>query len=738
MPKRARSSLRFSWRTLVVGLFVIAAMFYVELSHPRVIDLAELKASDIRMYSRPSPKPIGAVVIAEVDDRSIAALGHWPWPRNILARLERALADDGAAVVGYDLLFSEPDGADSERRAFADQLRQAGVSDTLIASVAGRTNDALFSDAIKAQGRTYLSYSFEHLLGGQQQSLAPSAGYISEMRSPPPMAFDAAHTTPDASPALFEAKSYSPPIGELADAANGSAFVNIEADDDEIDRSMLAVVKFHDRYCIPLSLAILRAASGGATLSVALNESGVAGVRLGDIAIPVSRHGQMLIYFRGPEGTFPHYSISDIIDHKIPARDLAGKIILVGLTGRGLGDRFVTPVGADFPGVEITANAIDNVMRGDFVRRRFSRGSELFAGLVLGLLVAVVVSSLSPALAAAAALSVGAIYLGWAQHLLWRDRVLVGVAFPLATVIVVYTALATYRYVTEGLEKRRLRRAFEFYLHPDVIASVVNNPQALKLGGDRRNLSILFADIVNYTGLSERTDPAALVALLNDYMTKMTDRILESGGVVDKIRGDGIMAFWGAPVDVPNHAQAAIDSALAMLSELRTLQATDPRFADLDIGVGIATGEAIVGNFGGRNRFDYSVIGDTVNLASRLEGLTRQFKVHLLVSLKCLREAGGDYVAREIGLVKVKGKTQAVPIAEVVGHAGDGVDPAFYQRHKAALESIRMGDARAALEELIKLHSERPSDEVIRLYLDKLDSAHGQAPTEMTFEFDTK
>jgi adenylate cyclase len=712
-------------------------MFYVELRHPRAIDLAELKASDLRMYSGPGPKPLSTVAIAEVDDKSIAALGHWPWPRNVMARFEQALSDDGAAVVGYDLLFSEPDGADSERRAFVTELRQAGVSEAAIGSVASRTNDSSLADAIRKQGKTYLSYSFERLLGGQQ-SIAPAEGYISEMRSPPPMAFDAAHRTLDASPALFEATAYSPPIPELAAVANGSAFANIDADRDGVDRSMLAVVKFHDRYCIPLSLALLQAVRGGATLSVAFDKSGVEGVRLGDTDIPINEHGQMLINFRGPEGTFPHYSISDVIDHKTPARDLAGKIVLVGLTGRGLGDRFVTPMGGDFPGVEIAANAIDNVSRGDFVRRSFSRDSELLAGLLLGFLVAVLVSWLPPALAAAAALAVGGIYLAYAQQLLWRHGVLVGVVFPIATVIVVYTALATYRYVTEGLEKRRLRRAFEFYLHPDVIASVVENPETLKLGGERRNLSILFADIVNYTGLSERTDPAALVAILNDYMTKMTDRILESGGVVDKIRGDGIMAFWGAPIDIPNHAQAAIDSALAMLSELQALQATDPRFADFDIGVGIATGQAIVGNFGGRNRFDYSVIGDTVNLASRLEGLTRQFKVHLLVSLQSLREAGGDYVAREIGLVTVKGKTQAVSIAEVAGHASDGIDQGFYQRHQSALESIRRGDSHAARAELLKLRSEWPRDEVIRLYLDKLDSGNGQVPNEMTFEFDTK
>ena len=225
--------------------------------------------------------------------------------------------------------------------------------------------------------------------------------------------------------------------------------------------------------------------------------------------------------------------------------------------------------------------------------------------------------------------------------------------------------------------------------------------------------------------------------MLNDYMTKMTDLILESGGVVDKIRGDGIMAFWGAPVEIPNHARAAIDSALSMLAELKSMREHDPRFTTIDIGVGIATGEAIAGNFGGARRFDYSVIGDTVNLASRLEGLTRQFKVHLLVSKETYTAAGNSYIARDIGLVRVKGKSNAVPVMEVVA-AANGADPAYYERFESALENLRQGDPGQACSTLEAMRAERPDDGVIALYLEKLAAVADAPAGELVFEFDTK
>ncbi len=735
---RFRITQAFSWRTFILGLAVTAAVFALLIEYPAAWLFLELKISDLRMNARAARPLSHKVVIVALDDKSIAAIGHWPWPRDEMAKFENALASYRPKVIGYDLLFSESDADAAARRQISARMHAAGVADEQIKASLGADNDQLFADAIRAQGSTILGYAFggHHAAG---VSAPIEAGYLTEVMDPPPMAYSLVHQAAGATPGILSADSYLPPIPILNRAASGTAYFDVDGDADGEFRTELTAIKFHGRYCVPFFLAVARAVEDNATLELNLAPAGVQSVMLGATSIPVDEMGRMMVTFHGSAASFPHYSAVDVIEHRIPPDALAGKAVLIGATAKAIGDRAVTPAGPEFPRVEIHANAIENVLTGDFIDR--SRDStvvpERLAALALGIAASFAISYLSASIAFAAVLVMAAGFVLYAQFLLFREGILIEIVLPLGVTIATAGALAIYRYWTEGREKRRLRHAFEHYLHPNVIASVVDNPGGLKLGGDRRVMTILFADIVNYTGLSERTDPAALVALLNEYMTRMTDLILESGGVVDKIRGDGIMAFWNAPMPHPNHARAAIDSALAMLSELAKLRQQDPRFATVDIGVGIATGEAIAGNFGGARRFDYSVIGDTVNLASRLEGLTRQFKVHLLVSKTTFVDAAGAYVARDIGLVKVKGKTNPVPVMEVVARVGEsGVAAAFYDQFAAAVAELRSGAGDRARALLEGMRAQYPSDGVVGMYLEKL--AGGAPATELVFEFDTK
>ncbi|HUY28057.1 MAG TPA: adenylate/guanylate cyclase domain-containing protein [Candidatus Binataceae bacterium] len=736
---KSRFHQRFSWLTFAVGQVVMAWMLAILIAYPGALTFLELKISDLRMYAGTPHPPTNQVVVVGIDQKSIAVLGHWPWPRDVMAQFQDALASYRPKVIGYDLLFSEADSDVAERREIASRLGAFGLGDAQIQQALGHERDQKFADAVKAQGDTYLGYGFaRHELG--RGAGGAEAGYLHEMISPPPLAYTLVHRDPGAAPELIHADAYLPPTPILNSAARGTGFYDIDGDYDGEIRTELTVIQFHDRMCVPFFLAVAQAYYGGATLRLNLAGAGVSSVALGDMVIPVDEIGRMMVTFRSGAASFPHYSAVDVLEHRIAPEALAGKAVLVGAIAKAIGDRAVTPVGAEFPRVEIHANAIDDVIAHDFIdaTRTDTVVMERSWAVALGVAISLAVAYLTASIAFAAVLALMAAYFGFAQYLLIAHGILLGVVFPLAVASATAAALAIYRYWTEGREKRRLRHAFEHYLHPDVIAAVVDNPGGLKLGGERRIITILFADIVNYTGLSERTDPAALVALLNDYMTKMTDLILESGGVVDKIRGDGIMAFWGAPLEVPNHPRAAIDSGLAMLAELKSLREHDPRFADIDIGVGIATGEAIAGNFGGARRFDYSVIGDTVNLASRLETLTRQFKVHLLVSKETFTSAAGAYVARDIGLVRVKGKNIPVPIVEVIAAAANGADGAYYARFAAALEDLRMGandDARLRLE---AMRADRPDDGVIAIYLEKLADSAPRPAGEMVFEFDTK
>jgi adenylate cyclase len=721
--------------TIAIGIGVVVAMSIVH-KRSKILESADLKVSDVRIYYKSSARPTGVVVIAQIDDKSIAELGRWPWPRDVEARLESALTDYKVAVVGFDVFFSERDSADVERGAIAQRLEREGVSQRTIQTTLGTSNDLAFANAIKAHGETYLDYAFDSHYFLQQAKVDRSA-YRSTFLSPPPLAYNIVRKQAGAEPVTMRANAYLAPIPELNAVARGVAYADTEYDSDDVLREYPAVTRFNGRYCVPLYLALADAYARHAVLSLDLSSYGVSGIAIRNFNVPVDERGMMMVHFRGKAGTMPHYSVTDIINHRVPPAALAGKVVLVGVTGHGLGDRFVTPVGADFPGVEFQANAVDNLLAGDFIwHPDRTEVEERYAAWILGVTISFVAAFMSATASLAIVLILVFSYMSFATHELNASGTLVGVVYPFATLAFTYLALVSYRYITEGLEKRHLRHVFEHYLDPDVIASVLDDPGGLKLGGERRHLSILFSDIVGFTARAERAEPEPLVAMLNTYMTAMTNVILESGGVVDKLMGDGIMAFWGAPMHVENPARDALNCALKMFDELHALAEHDERFKDINIGIGITTGEAVVGNFGGERRFDYSVIGDTVNLASRLESLTRQFKVRILVNRQTIDEAGGGYIAREIGLVKVKGKDQLVPVVDIAGRDGDGVDPAFYQRFAQALGLLHEG--RSPESDLEQLLREHPNDQVIAMCLERLKAADGHPPPQMVFEFDTK
>ena len=550
---------RHAWRPLLIGIATLTALFVFNYLHPAVFDLADLKASDLRMYVTRRPPLTGAVVIAAIDEKSIAELGHWPWPRSVEARLNDALRDYKAAVVGYDVLFSEPDEDDVQAKRIATSLRGLGVADAAIEQTLGTGNDLAFAGAVKQQGSTFLSYAFEkHFKGAQPLLLSapvPNRVFKTQPIAPPPLAYNMVRELPDAAPAsLIAARAYLPPITVLNGAARGIGYVDYEDDFDGVSRTEIAVIRFGKRYCVPLYLALSAAYLKNPPLRLIIGADGVRQVTLGDEEIPVDEIGRMLIDFRGPPGTFPAYSIADLIAHHVPPAAVAGKIVLVGLTAHALGDRKVTPVSGDFPGVEIHANAIDNVLRGDFVRRSRVEGTaeEEAVALVLVLAISVAAAYLSPLWSAASALWVILGFSAYAQYRLVYDGVLIDMVLPLAAALLTYTVLATYRFMTEGREKRFMRSALEHYLNPDVVESVVDDPGGLRLSGERRHLAILFSDIVNFTSRAERFEAERLVSLLNAYMNEMCGIILDAKGTLDKLMGDGIMVFWGAPNEIEN------------------------------------------------------------------------------------------------------------------------------------------------------------------------------------------
>jgi adenylate cyclase len=714
-------------RTLLVGIGLVIATVAIISVASSFFSNAELKILDIRMYSKAPTPPLGVVAIAAIDDHSIEELGRWPWPRRVLAKIVDSLHRYNARIVCLDLLFSDPD--NSENASFAPGTRPSPSS-------AATPNDRVLADAIRSYGNVFVGIPFK--FEGQREEMHGLTGFSDKPFTVTPNAYAMVRLNPQDN--LRVAKAYLPLLDVIARSARGIGFVNIEADRDSIVRSEPMAISFGDRYYIPLGLAAVAAYYGNSALLLRPGADGRLRVLVGDKEIPLDEYGEMIIRFRGQGGTFPTYSVSDIVSGKVPPHALANKIVLVGATGTGLEDLKPTPLDTDEPGVEVQATIIDNILRGDFLVRSMLGVQEVFFALALGFVTVIASTYLGALWAGMAEALLALIYISYAQYMLFWKHEVIGIFVPIFIAIVTYTVLGFYRYLTEGREKRYLRTVFEHYLHPEVINQLVEHPELLRLGGERYHLTIMFTDIVNFTSRAERTPPGALVSLLNTYTTAMTDLILESRGVVDKLMGDGIMAFWGTPVDVPNAAKAAIDCGLAMLSRLNELRREDSRFSDLYIGIGIHVGDAIAGNFGSARRFDYTIIGDDVNFASRLEGLTRQFKVPLLVSAETLREAGSDeYLCREIGMVKVKGKADLISIVEVVGTKTDlEKDGLFYRSFADAMTLARAGSWQAASASLSRLLEQRPTDEVTRLCLEKIRLNQGLSRGQLMFEFDTK
>ena len=399
-------------------------------------------------------------VIVTVDDRSIYELGRWPWPRTVFARLVDALRSYNVGVVGFDMVFSGQDDIDLERAKIVAAIRNTGLSTDKLSVASAVNNDQTFANAIKTQGSTFIGYPLQMKgrsfglvgvrSGGEAEAVLP--GFSAKIAPPAPLDYDLVRLAPGPPPPVPEAVAYLPNLPVINSAARGTAYFDAPTDPDGVFRSEMMVIRFNQRYCEPLILAVISAYANGALTSLTLVDPTVVRIAVGPVALPVDEQGHMLVNFRGPAHTFPYYSVSDVIAHRVPDQALANKIVLVGATALGLGDRWSTPMGADFPGVEIHANAIDNILAGDFIQRSdVTAGLERLAAAVMAIAVAAAVAFLStPWYSALVATMLMVAYCIFAQYLLVAHGLLLGVLFPIATTFITYAGMASYRYLVRG------------------------------------------------------------------------------------------------------------------------------------------------------------------------------------------------------------------------------------------------------------------------------------------------
>jgi adenylate cyclase len=642
-----------------------------------ILDQIELRAYDLRLRSRGPSAPSPSVVLAMIDEKSLDAEGRWPWPRSKIAALVDLLSADGARVIAFDIGFLEPD--ENSGLELLDRVRKTvktlGLGTPQLDRFFGQTRQEVDNDRALAQAiresraavvlgdflhmrRSDLNYDIDQEEIDRRVELISSSQY--PMVSYPPGAGDVALPT-----------AYAPEtnLPLLVDAAGASGYFNVKLDADGVVRWMPLVFQIGDSLFPPLSVLAAWLYLDQPPLTVAVGLHGIDRIQMGDRTIPTDETGSILINYRGPPQTFPHFSISDILGGSVPAGTFRDRIVLVGASATGIYDARSTPFDPVFPGAEIHATVIDNILTGDFVvRPTWAALYDVVAIAALAALVAAVLPRLGALAGLVFAGGLFAAYVLAAREAFVRFGVWLDVVHPLLALATIYTLLTVHHYVEEQRERRKIRNAFDRYVSPDVIQRMLEDPSRLRLGGEQKVLTVLFSDLQGFTSNSERYTPAELFEHLSEYYARMTERIFAREGMLKEYVGDELMAIFGAPAEHADHAVRACMAALDMRAHRRTMSEAWVAMGRPPIlaRTGINSGPMLVGNLGSEYRFSYGVLGDDVNLGSRLEGLNKQYGTEILIGENTAALVGAAFRLREVDVVRVVGKQKPTCIYELV------------------------------------------------------------------------
>lgn len=736
---------RYRWVTAFsLSLFLTGIVILLCLTGNQFLDFMELKALDLRFVARGCKPPGLFAVLATIDEKSLDEIGRWPWSRDKIAELIERLSEMGARVIAMDIVFSEPE--ENSTRRFIDRMQQEARSLNIGNAEFGQfleqareqaDNDGILAAAIRDSGATVVLGYFFHFSEKEIAHLGKKefehrAGNIS--RSAVKLV---RFSSPEAKKSkVFEALLPEANIERLARASRACGYYNIFPDKDGTVRWLPLVVRYQDHFYPTLALEAVRAYIGNIPLSLRVADYGIQAIEIGRVSIPTDEMGRMLINYRGGPGTFPHYSAADILAGKVRPEAIKDRLVFVGSTAIGVFDLRVTPFSSVYPGLEVHANVADNILRQTFLfRPGWASLFDLAAILCLGLLTGLVLPRLRVFGSVMLIVVLFGGYLLASQVLFVHRGIWLNAVYPLLTVAVVYTAVTLYRYVTEEREKKKIRGAFAYYVSDSVVNEMLKHPEKLKLGGEKKELTVLFSDIRGFTTLAESMAPEALVHLLNEYLTEMTNVVLELGGLLDKYIGDAVMAVFGAPLEQPDHPRRACDAALAMIRRLGELQKKWKAEGNplLDIGIGINTGHMVVGNMGSERRFDYTVMGDAVNLSSRLEGITREYGTRVVISEFTRERVEKDFFCRELDAVRVKGRVRPVRIFELSCPKTESeVDPrvAVLEPFSQGLRHYRAREWEQAESMFHRVLSLLPDDYPARLYLRRLEALRRNPPQE--------
>ena len=732
---------------LGVGIVLMFVLYYGQLDNRGALSFfqrLELQAYDARLLATMPEKIDPRVVIIDIDEKSIAAEGRFPWGRDKVATLvKQAFENYKVKVIGFDIFFTEADTSSGlanlevlGKTAFKSSTE---FQEKLVELRPSLDFDAQFAETIKKYP-VVLAFAGNNERAGLQKL---QLGVL------PPPAFSVS-TFNNKSISSVEIDGFSGNLKTLQDASSATGHVLPQIDFDGVTRRLPLFVKFKDGYYESFSLAVYRAYLDNEPIKVILRDdegdkrTKIKDVELRNTTIPLDDDGSALIPFRGRSPMFRYISATDVIRGNLTKGELEGKIAIVGTSAQGLFDLRSSPVGEVYPGVETHANMLSGYLDNNLKRKpHYETAIKAIMILMIGLPLAIALVKMNPLVATGTVvlsmLVVTAFNMFW-----WYQGYVLPLALPLLLIGALFLLNMAYGFFIEARSRRQITGIFGTYVPKELVDEMAKDPGTYTTKGESRDMTVLFSDVRNFTTISEGLAPTELTAMMNAYLTHMTVSIQEDRGTIDKYIGDAIMAFWGAPLRDEKHAEHALKSALAMQKRVKEI---GPEFIkrgwpSLEIGVGLNCGMMNVGDMGSTFRRAYTVLGDAVNLAARLEGLTKEYGVGILVSENIVN-AVPAVIYRELDRVRVKGKLEPISIYEPIGQKGEVANQLIeeIERFHRVLDRFRQQKWDEAEASLVKLIEADPKRKVYKVYVDRIAALRAKPPGDNwdgVFTFTTK
>jgi adenylate cyclase len=693
--------LKLSVIALSTALLIIAGTLTLYFKESRFLQTIDAKLIDSAFWYRGAVPADERIVIVDIDERSLQALGQWPWSRNKIARLIQNLSDAGAAIIGLDMVFAEKDNSSPIRIAKEANLSISDLPDY----------DMILAQTF-ASTPTIAGFTFDFQKRISNPPPPSSVIYVEHNRGEKNM--------------LLEAEGIITNIPVLQDSAYSSGSFNTVPDSDGIIRYVPLLIAYEDSIYPALSFEMIRALLGEKRVDILYDDNGITQINLGEIEIPVNANGKLFINYRGPQKSYRYLSAVDIYNNSFDKDAVSDKIILLGTSAAGLLDLRATPFESVYPGVEVHANLIDNVINDEMVAASASLDLLLTPlAVLLSVLFIALVMLLAPPLTAFGLIvgwfmAEGAFY----YQMLFYKHQLLNMAAPFIATLASLVAFTLLKVYFENRQKEMIHSKFAKKVSPQVAAQLLKSDKDL-FSTTQTEITIFFSDIRNFTTISESfDDPKLLIDYLNTYMSPMSRIIIEHQGTIDKYIGDAIMAYWNAPLPLEAHADEAVSAAIEQIEALKSLNQTlqKKELPPIDIGIGIHTGIATVGEMGSEGRSDYTVIGDTINLGSRIEGLCKTYGAKILISQSTRAQLQKRYKIREVDIVQVKGKNRAVTIYEVLGFgAFDGEEADIYKQYMHARRLYKEARFKEAYTLFTQLHRNTPH-RLYALYIERCEA----------------